>query len=145
MIYFAYGSNMSSAIMDARCSNATALGAAHLPDHRLVFNLPSVRWGGSAANIERRRGATTWGVLWDLSEEDLARLDEVEGRYDRYPLTIENHRGLPALTYRVKPDLVASPGWPHPTYLELLLAGAREHDLPESYIEVLLLQKAGRS
>jgi hypothetical protein len=62
---------MSSTVMADRCPGATALGPARLDDHRLGFRLPSLRWGGYAADIVNDDGVTTWGVLWKLSEEHL--------------------------------------------------------------------------
>jgi gamma-glutamylcyclotransferase (GGCT)/AIG2-like uncharacterized protein YtfP len=136
--YFAYGSNMSSTVMADRCPGATALGPARLDDHRLGFRLPSLRWGGYAADIVNDDGVTTWGVLWKLSEEHLETLDQLEARYDRYAVLPVNGRPVAAMTYRVKPELVVPDGGsPTSEYLQHLIDGALEHGLPGDYLRQL--------
>ena len=138
-MYFAYGSNMSSAVMEDRCAGVESMGAARLDGHRLAFSLPSLRWGGHAADLAVDEGSAVWGVLWRVSDEHLAALDGVETRYDRYPVTVaKNDSGITATTYRVKRDLVApTDGNPDPAYLATILEGAAEHGLPHSYLEAL--------
>src|SRR5262249_59199963 len=57
-LHFAYGSNMSRAMMGARCPGARALGTATLPGWRFVVNPDG---GGSIALAP---GALPLGVLW---------------------------------------------------------------------------------
>lgn len=139
VFYFAYGSNMSSTVMADRCPNALSLGAARLDDHRLAFSLPSLRWGGYAADIETAEGSAVWGVLWEVATTDFATLDRVEARYDRYPVNVvRNGFEVTATTYRVKAPLASPNGGPPDTrYLASILAGATEHGLPHEYIRAL--------
>lgn len=138
MIYFAYGSNMSSVVMSGRCPGASALGPARLDGHRLSFRLPSRHWGGFAADLVIDDAAVTWGVLWELSEGHLNTLDRLEARYDRYAVLPVNGRPVAALTYRVKPELVvAAGGSPTSEYLQHLIDGALEHGLPGNYLRQL--------
>ena len=139
MIYFAYGSNMSTTVMTDRCPGASVLGPARLDDHRLSFRLPSQRWGGFAADIVTDDGAVTWGVLWKLSDGHLETLDRLEARYDRYPVFLSSEDiATAALSYRVKAHL-ASPtgGSPATDYLQHLIDGATEHGLPKDYLRRL--------
>jgi gamma-glutamylcyclotransferase (GGCT)/AIG2-like uncharacterized protein YtfP len=138
-MYFAYGSNMSSAVMEDRCAGVESMGAARLDGHRLAFSLPSLRWGGHAADLAVDEGSAVWGVLWRVSDEHLAALDGVETRYDRYPIMVaQNDSGITATTYRVKRDLVApTDGNPDPAYLATILEGAAEHALPDNYVRAL--------
>ncbi|NNC41475.1 MAG: gamma-glutamylcyclotransferase [Acidimicrobiia bacterium] len=139
VLYFAYGSNMSSVVMLKRCPGATPEGAARLDDHQLAFRLPSQRWGGHAADIADEAGSSTWGVLWKLSEGHLETLDRVEARYDRYPVRLSNGDGATnAMTYRVKGRLAsAAGGQPTSEYLQHLIDGALEHGLPSDYLRQL--------
>jgi hypothetical protein len=130
---------MSTTVMADRCPGASALGPARLDDHRLSFRLPSQRWGGFAADIVTDDGAATWGVLWKLSDGHLERLDQLEARYDRYPVLLSSGDvATTALTYRVKARL-ASPtgGSPAPEYLQHLIDGAIEHGFPNDYLRRL--------
>ena len=69
--YFAYGSNMDAARMLARCPGARLVGAATLPGFRLVERL--------YADVEPSAGCEAKGLLWCVTEADLASLDRHEG------------------------------------------------------------------
>ncbi len=139
-LYFAYGANMSGKIMRERCPAARPLGPACLHGYELVFSLPSKRWGGFVADVRPAAGRCVWGVLWELGPEDLARLDVIEGvsagRYRRERVAVTWHgRRVTAECYRV--DSPLGLGSPSPVYRQVLVEGAREHDLPESYVRHL--------
>lgn len=141
--YFAYGSNMAEEQMSSWCSDYRCLGAARLPDHRLAFVRDSPRWKAGAADVVRHRGREVWGVLYECSAADLASLDRKEGAgpalgYRRVAVEVElaARRRIRAITYvviskapRELPPLGA--------YVDLMLAGAREHGFPERYVEEL--------
>ena len=69
--YLAYGSNMDTARMMARCPGARLVGVARLRGYRLVERL--------YADIEPAEGRSVRGVLWSVTEADLASLDRHEG------------------------------------------------------------------
>ena len=73
MKYIAYGSNMVEEQMAHRCPDAKLIGTGYLPNHRLEFYLH--------ATVERTRahGAKVPVAVWEISEEDEARLDIYEG------------------------------------------------------------------
>ena len=79
MLYFAYGSNLDLDQMRERLPDVRVVGLALLRDHRLTFPLYSQRWSGGAAGVAHEHGATVWGVLYELSEADIAALDVYEG------------------------------------------------------------------
>jgi AIG2 family protein len=144
--YFAYGSNMQSATLRGRrgIDFQRAL-PARAAGWRLVFDKPPLLPVGQAfANIIREAGAEVLGVLYEVSEADLQRIDLTEGvmvgNYQRVeatvtPLTAPPHAPLTAFTLtsdRRAPDLQ-----PSHRYMELLIAGALEHGLPAEYIAFL--------
>jgi gamma-glutamylcyclotransferase len=135
-VYFAYGSNMSSAQMKERCPSARDLGAAKLPGHRLTFPRSSETRGGGVAGIEPAPGSAVEGVLYSLSPEDLSRLDDFEGtdegRYRRGRVEVD-HEGEPrqVWTYYALPEGDRF----HPPsrdYLETMIRGAEEHGLADT-------------
>jgi gamma-glutamylcyclotransferase (GGCT)/AIG2-like uncharacterized protein YtfP len=151
MLYFAYGSNLNPDEMRERCPSHHVVGMAALADHRLAFPRNSERWGGGTAGLEHAHGETVWGVVFELSDEDLASLDVVEGFkgagdqhnvYDRELITVDVKRpddgSVPrrvrAYTFFARPSNPSPPGR---RYLETILAGARHHRLPEEYVERL--------
>src|SRR5262249_508576 len=71
-LHFAYGSNMSRALMGARCRGAEAIGTATLSGWRFVINPEGF------GSIAPRPGERVHGVLWRLSARDLAAINAYE-------------------------------------------------------------------
>ena len=130
--YFAYGSNLCVQQMARRCPDADDPRPATLADHDWLINERGV------ATVEPFTGSEVHGVVWQLSERDLATLDSAEGipvRYRRDRLTVHTEDG-PSWAW-VYIDHRVEPGPPRPGYLERILDGARHHGLPHRWIEFL--------
>lgn len=138
MLYFAYGSNLSSRQMQARCPGAIPVGPARLDSYALVFDRPSRRWGGHAADVVPAADGDTWGFLWQVDDRHLAALDRFEGvhtgGYARETVALHGPGRLPfpGEVYRVVSP--GAPGMPSPRYLHTILEGAREHGLPAHWL-----------
>ena len=139
--YFAYGSNMSGAILRGRRGlDPLACRPATLPDYQLVFTLPVGPGERGVANVEPAPGASTCGVLYLLSGSDSERLDRTEGvprLYQRHAVEVLVSDGarVPAFTYR---STFRTEGRkPSARYLGLLLDGCREHCLPPEWVAYL--------
>lgn len=130
--YFAYGSNLSRTVMEARCAGAVVGDPARLDGWELCFRRRSRRWGGHAADLRERPHATTWGVLWWVDQEGWEALDRYEAAYRRAPVEVMTDGGpREATTYVVaEPD---GTGAPVSEYRAAMLTGAREHALPEAW------------
>ena len=141
-LLFAYGSNLAASEMAAWCPEARFAGLARLPDHRLALNRRSIRWGGGAVDIVPARGEEVWGVLYEVPDGALDRLDAKEGEgwaYRRIAVRVEADGAGPreAEAYEVvhkEPHELP----PTPEYAALLARGARERGLPEAYLGRLL-------
>jgi phage replication-related protein YjqB (UPF0714/DUF867 family) len=130
--YFAYGSNLCVAQMARRCPGATNPRPATLDDHDWLINQRGV------ATVERFAGTHVHGVVWDLSDCDLATLDRAEGvpvRYRRDRLTVATPDGLSDAWVYI--DHRVETGAPRPGYLERIINGAIHHRLPSRWIEFL--------
>lgn len=151
MLYFAYGSNLDPDHMRERCPAHQVVGLAALHDHRLHFPLYSQDWSGGVASVQLHHGETVWGVLYELTDDDLHALDGYEGfratgdqhnLYEREQVTVELVRpddgSIPrkvrATTYLAHPS---NPSPPSPRYRDTLVKGARHFRLPEEYITKL--------
>jgi len=130
--YFAYGSNLCVRQMAQRCPDARNPRRATLADHDWLINERGV------ATVEPFTGSEVHGVVWQVSDRDLATLDSAEGvpvRYRRDELTVLTDNGpSPAWVYI---DHRVEPGPPRPGYLERILDGARHHGLPGRWIQFL--------
>lgn len=151
MFYFAFGSNLDPDQIRERCPAHRTVGLAALHDYRLIFPLYSERWGGGGASVQLHHGDIVWGVVYDLTEEDLAALDGFEGYrgpgdqhniYERQVVTVELTRPddgsvprrLRAFAYMAH---FSNPSPPTRRYLDTILRGARHHRLPEEYVAKL--------
>ncbi|HVS29130.1 MAG TPA: gamma-glutamylcyclotransferase family protein [Solirubrobacteraceae bacterium] len=139
--YFAYGANMAPSVMAAWCPNHVCLGAARLGGYELAFLRRSVRWDAGAADIVPSPGASVWGVLYELSGDDLAALDAKESSgkgYRRIDVRIELLDGSErtAACYEVI-EKAERELRPRPEYLALLVKGARARGLPAPWIAFL--------
>jgi hypothetical protein len=136
-LYFAYGSNMSSARLAARLGEVRPLGRATLDHFELAWNKPGLD-GSGKANVRRQVGAATWGVVYALAPADWPILDGFERGYARetHPVRDDAGRQRSVQLYRWRqntPDHT-----PSAEYLGLVLAGAREHQLPAAVIQELI-------
>ncbi len=125
--------------MAERCPGARALGAARLAGWRLTFTRDSPAWGGGVGHIELAQGDEVWGVLWDLTDNQLASLDEYEGvavgAYVRDRVTVRfGERDVEADVYFAVPR-----GYKKPSkkYMAALLRGAEAHGCPDEYVKRL--------
>ncbi len=87
MWYFAYGSNLNATAVSQWCrhyghrSPITRSGRPSVLDnYRLCFPVYSEYWGGGVADIVYDPGKYVAGALFDLSDAELAVLDEKVGR-----------------------------------------------------------------
>jgi cation transport regulator ChaC len=143
--YFAYGSNMQRATFCGRrgVEYRRAL-PARVKGWRLVIDKPPlVPVGEGFANLVPEPGAEVLGVLYEITEHDLAHIDLTEGvligNYDRIEVPVCTLGG-PALDV-VAATLVSdkrSPGLlPSDRYMQCVIAGAEEHGLPADYVALL--------
>lgn len=141
MFYFAYGSNMSTVQMYSRCPGAVREGVGWLDGYTLVFNRKGSYRAGGVASIEREAvaNARVYGVVWRVSDQDMARLDQIEDpqAYHRETLAIdlEDGRTVACETYISYPQCGAL--IPDEEYLSLIIDSAMSSGLPDAYISKL--------
>jgi hypothetical protein len=132
-LHFAYGANMSRAVMRRHAADARPLGAAELGGYRFVITADGY------GSVERAAAQSVHGVLWRITPRDRVTLDSWEnigrGLYCIEILPVRcRGRHMPALIYLARPS---GEGRPKPGYMELVIAAAREWDLPEAYVRSL--------
>jgi hypothetical protein len=132
-LHFAYGANMSPAVMAKYAPGAQALGVAALAGHRFVITADGY------ASVERARGQLVHGVLWRIAPRDRVLLDAWEntavGLYRAKSLWVRRAgQSVKALVYLARPT---GEGRPKPGYMELVISAARQWELHGGYVEVL--------
>lgn len=139
LIYFAYGSNMSTRRLRTRTPSARVVSTARLHHHSLVFHKESLD-GSSKCHIEYTQNPDdiVHGVVYQLRLSEKPYLDNVEGLGKGYeekhiPVIMPSGDEVIATTYyatHINRSLK-----PYHWYKEHVLRGAREHGLPDRYIE----------
>ena len=126
MYYFSYGLNLNKKQMLERCPDSKPKFIATLHNYRLIFTGWSRQWRGGVASIKPLRGERVPGAIYEVSDQDLRRLDKYEGypdTYDRIKVTVNTETGEPieALTYiRARQPEETKPS---PEYLSIIQQG----------------------
>jgi hypothetical protein len=132
-LHFAYGANMSRAVMRRYAPGARALGVAELADYRFVITADGY------ASVKPARAATVHGVLWRITPRDRVLLDAWENiqaglyRAEMLPVRCAGRR-VSALVYVARPG---GEGRPKPGYMEFVIAAAREWEMPADTLDSL--------
>jgi hypothetical protein len=140
MLYFGYGSNMLAARLQARVPSATPRLTGRVEGYRLRVHKRS-QDGSGKCNIAPADDEAVHGVVFDVDAGELDALDEAEQRgrgYARCDVRVHGaSASVEAFAYTAQPAYIDDALLPYEWYRALVLAGAREHQLPASYIEGL--------
>jgi len=140
MIYFSFGSNMSSARLAARGLSVSSKGLGYLYKHKLAFHKVSSKDGSGKCDIIRTGELSDYviGVLYDLKPSHKSALDKHEGVGFGYEVkdvqiqTLTDEKVL-AFAYHatnINPDLK-----PYHWYKKHVVFGAIENNFPTEYID----------
>lgn len=142
--YFAYGSNMNKEQMLARGAKPRVVGAAKLPDHELAFFDYSAVWDGAEETVVPAPGHDVWGVVYELSPGDRERLDNAQdarldgsGAYFHSPVKVTDQEGKVCTVLLYKKNKLGIPQKPSHEYLNVIIQGAVDRELPSAYVETL--------
>lgn len=130
-LYFAYGSNLLSTRLIARCPSARVVGVAMTDGWTVSFTKPGGD-GSGKAGLVRRDGTSHPGVVYELSAEEMPVLDKIEGvghgytREDGFTVTMASDGG-PVATATYMPQRHDPALIPFDWYLALCIAGAVEN------------------
>jgi cation transport regulator ChaC len=132
-LHFAYGSNMSRAVMRRHAPGAEPVGVAELENYRFLITTHG------HASVASSQGSSVHGVVWRLRLRDrvtLAAWENVAGglyRAAMLPVRQAGQRRL-ALVYLARAQREAAP---QVGYMDIVIAAALEWQLPLPYIEEL--------
>jgi len=145
-MYFAYGSNLDLPQMKRRCPSSKLISKGSLSCYRLTFNRFSSGWGGGVADVIQDQGSKVWGLVFEISDTDLERLDRYEGYhkdetslYERWKTVIDTPNGQVSdvwvYTVVEKQKFVK----PTPEYLQIIKDAAKKWNFPKSYLTLAYL------
>lgn len=149
--YFAYGSNMARARLQARVGEVRFVGVAQAPGYAHSFTKLG-RDGTGKGNITLDRDSVVHGAVYRLTHEQMAVLRRYEGGYEQFSLQVRvdlaaaresrvpsgSHSSLAVESFRaIQP---VEPLRPTTRYIAFYEQGMREHDLPRAYRSFILSQ-----
>lgn len=141
MLYFSYGSFLDFETLKKHCPNARIVGRAVLPNWELQFNFLSKTYDGGVTGIEPAIGRIVRGIIYDVPDEEMVKLDGVEGVpegiYFRQTIIVVDEQGRPVKATAYRTTNPRGPYKPRRKYLDLMIKGARKHGLNEEYINEL--------
>mgnify|MGYP001343361381 CR=1 FL=1 len=139
-VTFAYGSNMLTSRIQARCPSARTLGTAELRGYELKWHKRSSD-GSGKCDVVRTNDANhvVYGVLYEIPASEKSALDAAEGLGHGYEakdveVVFERAPRRSSVYYATAIDASLRP---YTWYMALVVAGAKENQLPEKYIEQL--------
>lgn len=136
--YFAYGSNIKESQLKERRINPTEFGLGFIENYILKFNKESTD-GSGKANIEEKDGYKVWGVFYKISETDYLTLHEkFEKGYDQVHLSgISENKIINSKSFMASPNRIENSLKPTEDYINTIIKGAKEKNLPIDYILLL--------
>ena len=73
MLYFAFGSNLNRKQIKRRCKNSRFISRHILKNYQLAFRS---KYG--AADVQRKKGSSVLGAIYDINKADEKKLDAYE-------------------------------------------------------------------
>lgn len=136
LIYFAYGSNLRKEQMNKREVIIYESHKGFIKDYKLEFNKKSID-GSSKANITKAIGEIVWGVCFELDAGGFENLRNHEKGYKELEVTVYNENQEILFTAKTFVSNKTCDKLPTKEYLDRIITGAKQHELPKDYINTL--------
>ena len=142
MIYFAYNANMVTYLLCKGIGEVEVIGMAKLAAHKFLVNKRS---GDRSlkANIVQSDNLEdyVYGVAYKIDpikKRKLDRIEQLDRDYQVKQSLVEVFDGsfCQAIVYYAKADRPVK-NFPYDCYMNLIITGATEHSLPQTYITFL--------
>ncbi|MGQ0810984.1 MAG: gamma-glutamylcyclotransferase family protein [Nitrospiraceae bacterium] len=139
MKFFVYADNLNLTQLKRRAPEHQFVCKASLADHTIQFCRWSSQWRCGLASIIPSAGEKVWGIVLDITDEDLKLLDEFEeevppGAFRHLTVTVVTEEGEKMLvtTHAATP---IGKFKPKEHYLEWVMKGVKQWKLPEECVE----------
>jgi len=146
VLHFGYGSNMSESYMRQYTPSLKYVMNARLPNFEIQFRKYSKNMGGGISSIIEKPGGMIYGVMYYITKKEMDALDILEdvplGIYKRETFQVlgEDGKWYGADLYRV--TNLKGPYEPAKKYLDLMIAGATEHNINKDWLKKLKQMRA---
>ena len=135
MKFFFYSDNLNPTQLKRRVPEHQFLARAYLPDHTVQFCRWSSQWRCGLPSVVPSPGERVWGIVAEITDEDLKILDEFDGEvppgaFRHLPVTVVTEEGEKwvVTTHAATP---IGKFKPKEHYLEWVLKGVQHWKLPD--------------
>ena len=134
--YFGYASNLKTSVLESRIGNSIADKiTGRLIDYGFRFNRRNED-GTARANILVSESEDVFGVIYRINEKNRDVLLKTEPGYHLILVSVETDFGIEqAHTFISDEDTEGI--YPEAGYLKTIVQGAKEHRIPEEYIDFI--------
>ena len=141
ILYFSYGSNLSSRRLKNRVESARVISSGILEKYKLMFHKISNDGSGKCdAFFTDNPTDNIYGVIYSINEKDLPKLDSCEGLgygYEKKPVVIKKFNGNDVKAFTYYATDIDEGLKPYTWYKYHVLHGAVENNLPPDYISFI--------
>ena len=134
MLYFAYGSNLNQKQMKRRCKNSRFISCHILKNYQLVFRS---KYG--AADVQRKKGSSVLGAIYDINKTDEKKLDVYEEFPKLYVKKYFKILGKKTMFYYMSSKTKQTE--PSRRYLNLIIQGYKDCGYKNSHALVLRVRR----
>ncbi len=138
-LYAAYGSNLDPSRMSERCPHSPLRSTGWLTGWRLTFGGEEHGWDGALATIVQDPFEQVFVALYDVTDEDIAVLDELEsadtGLYRKTKVRVATMAGS-HVAWAYVLDAYEG-GLPSASTVGILADAAEAADAPADYVAAL--------
>jgi gamma-glutamylcyclotransferase (GGCT)/AIG2-like uncharacterized protein YtfP len=134
MLYFAFGSNLNRKQIKRRCKNSRFISRHILKNYQLAFRS---KYG--AADIQRKKGSSVLGAIYDISKADEKKLDVYEEFPKVYVKKYFKILGKKVMFYYMFNKTKQTE--PSRRYLNSIIQGYKDCGYKDSHILVLRARK----
>lgn len=142
--YFAYGSNMLTERLQARCPSAAFVGTGSCVGYQFRYSKKGNDGTGKATLISATNADVVRGAIYELSVQCVDALNAAEGvgthyeQLEHFFVQLDSGQTIDAMTYVACSDRVETGLLPADWYHWLVIAGALQTRLDTEYIEHVL-------
>ncbi len=140
MDFFIYADNLNPTQLKRRAPEHKVVGKAYLPDHTIQFSRWSSQWRCGLASVVPSPGERAWGIVVDVTEEDIKSLDTFEeevpqGAFRHVQVTVVGENGDKQL---VTTHIATPIGKfkPKEHYLDWIIKGVTHWKLPDECLDL---------
>jgi hypothetical protein len=140
--YFAYGSNMFTKRLQERVPSCEFFAVASLEEYKLKFHKKSI-YGSGKCDAYKTGGKNDkiFGVVFYISPKDKPNLGRSEGLgygYNEKKIAVQYAKGaIETFMYVADEKAIDDSLKPYTWYKDFVVAGAKEHNLPNWYIKAI--------